>query len=61
MNEVRILASVENNNIVMYKEAFYDETQSCLCIIMEFVGGGDMLQKIETFRKKKLKFSEKMA
>ena len=30
LNEVRILASIDNENIVSYKEAFVDETSSCL-------------------------------
>jgi NIMA (never in mitosis gene a)-related kinase len=30
LNEVRILASVKSNFVVSYKEAFFDETESCL-------------------------------
>jgi len=30
LNEVRILASIRNNNIVAYKEAFIDEATSDL-------------------------------
>ena len=44
-----------------YKEAFYDEASKSLCIIMDFAGGGDLLQKINLFKKEKLKFSEKMS
>ncbi len=30
INEVRILASVKNNYVISYKEAFYDEDEYCL-------------------------------
>ncbi len=30
LNEVRILASVKSNFVVSYKEAFFDEAESCL-------------------------------
>ena len=30
LNEVRILASVRSNFVVSYKEAFFDESESCL-------------------------------
>ena len=43
LNEVRILASIKDPYIIGYKEAFYDEDSSCLCIIMEYAGGGDIL------------------
>jgi len=42
INEVRILASVQDKNIISYKEAFYDETSQTLCIIMELASGGDL-------------------
>ena len=43
LNEVRILASIKDPYIVAYKEAFYDEDSLCLCIVMEYAGGGDIL------------------
>ena len=30
LNEVRILASVKSNYVISYKEAFFDEGESCL-------------------------------
>jgi NIMA (never in mitosis gene a)-related kinase len=30
LNEVRILASVKSNFVVSYKEAFFEESESCL-------------------------------
>ena len=35
LNEVRILASVKSNYVVSYKEAFFDEKDRTLCIVME--------------------------
>ena len=46
LNEVRILASIENKNISAYKEAFFDESSNSLCIVMEFADGGDLYNKI---------------
>ena len=30
LNEVRILASIHNSNVISYKEAFFDDESSCL-------------------------------
>lgn len=38
LNEVRILASLTNSHLISYKEAFYDEKLSLLCIVMEWAG-----------------------
>lgn len=43
LNEVRILASIKSVNIISYKDAFYDEGSSSLCIIMDFASKGDVL------------------
>ena len=43
---MRILASIENKNIIAYKEAFFDEQSSSLCIVMDFADGGDLYNKI---------------
>lgn len=42
LNEVRILASIRNPYIISYKEAFIDEEQQALCIVMEFADDGDV-------------------
>lgn len=42
LNEVRILASIEHENIIGYKEAFFEEQTNTLCIVMEFADGGDL-------------------
>lgn len=56
LNEVRLLASIEDDYIVAYKvklnikyykkEAFIDEESQTLCIVMELLQGGDVLKKI---------------
>ena len=45
LTEVRILASMKNDNIVAYKEAFIEN--NCLYIVMEYMNNGDLFQKIE--------------
>ena len=50
LNEVRILASIDHPNVISYKEAFYEEKSSTLCIVMEYADGGDLLNKIERIR-----------
>ena len=57
LNEVRILASVKSNFVVSYKEAFFDEKDNTLCIVMEFADRGDLYQKIVE-HKKTAKFFE---
>ncbi len=42
LNEVRILASIKNEFVISYKEAFIDEASASLCIIMEFADNGDL-------------------
>ena len=47
LNEIRILASLEDKFIIGYKDAFIDEESSTLCIVMEFASGGDVSRKIK--------------
>ena len=58
LNEVRILASVKSNYVVSYKEAFFDEKDRTLCIVMEFADKGDLLQKITEHKKHSIFFDE---
>lgn len=46
LNEVRILASINDPTIVAYKEAFFEDASSSLCLVMEFADDGDLYQKI---------------
>ena len=58
LNEVRILASVKSNFVVSYKEAFFDEKDNTLFIIMEFADRGDLYQKIVQHKKSAILFEE---
>ena len=51
LNEVRILASVKSNFVISYKEAFIDEDDTNLCLVMEYADKGDLYQKICQFKK----------
>jgi NIMA (never in mitosis gene a)-related kinase len=33
LNEVRLLASIRHENVIAYKEAFFDDKTRCLCIV----------------------------
>lgn len=48
LNEIRILCSIDHPNIVGYKEAFLQDNK--MCVVMEFVGGGDLSEKIAKCR-----------
>ena len=58
LNEVRILASVRSTFVIAYKEAFIDENDKSLCIIMEYADKGDLYQKIVQFKKLKYLIEE---
>ena len=58
LNEVRILASLHNINIVAYKEAFYDEESKTLNIVLEFADDGDLESKIQKNIKSRSSFNE---
>lgn len=46
LNEVRILASINNSYVAAYKQAFFDESSSSLCIVMDYADDGDVFQRI---------------
>ena len=48
---MRILASINNSNVASYKEAFFEESTSSLCIVMEYADGGDLQTKINTLKR----------
>ena len=60
VNEVRILASVNHPNVIGYKEAFWDEKDNSLNIVMEYADDGDLQTKINKMRKERLRFEENM-
>jgi NIMA (never in mitosis gene a)-related kinase len=47
LNEVRILASIEHETIIGYKEAFFDDQSSCLCLVMDLADDQDLYQKLK--------------
>ena len=53
------MASIRHPNVIGYKEAFFEEATSCLCIIMEHADGGDLLEKINNHKKKLTFFPER--
>jgi len=60
LNEVRILASIKNPYVIGYKEAFFEDNGSNLCIVMEYAGGGDIYNKILQHQKSKTYFKEEI-
>ena len=51
LNEIRILASVKSTFVISYKEAFIEEEDKSLCLVMEYADKGDLYQKIVQFKK----------
>jgi NIMA (never in mitosis gene a)-related kinase len=58
LNEVRILASIKSPFVIGYKEAFIEEKDKSLCIVMEYAEQGDLYQKICQLRKMHLFMEE---
>ena len=58
INEVRILASINDHNVVQYKEVFVDKNYNSLCIVMEYADNGDLYQKIVKCQDDNVLFSE---
>lgn len=42
LNEVRILASISHETIIGYKEAFFEDATSCLCLVMDYADDNDL-------------------
>ena len=59
LNEIRLLASIKSNYIISYKEAFYEEKENSLIIIMEYADNGDLDKKIKNLIKNNKYFEEK--
>ena len=58
LNEVRILASIKSPFIISYKEAFIEESDKSLCIVMEYADDRDLYQKICQYKKMNLLMEE---
>ena len=52
LNEIRVLASIKSKYVVNYKEAFLDEKDSSLCLVMEYADRGDLENRIKEQKKK---------
>jgi NIMA (never in mitosis gene a)-related kinase len=50
------LASYNDEYIIGYKEAFYDDTSASLCVVMEFASGGDILKRNQTHIKNRTRY-----
>lgn len=59
LNEVRILASINHQNVIGYKEAFFEDATNTLCVVMEHADGGDLLNLINTKKRNKEVLGEK--
>jgi NIMA (never in mitosis gene a)-related kinase len=44
--------SYRNINIISYKESFFEDATSCLCIVMDLADGGDLYNKMMQYKKK---------
>ena len=60
VNEIRILASVSHPNIVGFKEAFWNDKNKTLNIVMEYCDDGDLETKINVMKRNKQKFEESL-
>ena len=58
VNEIRMLASISHPNIIGYKEAFWNEKNKTLNIVMEYCDDGDLETKIDVMKRNKQKFDE---
>lgn len=59
LNEVRILASIEDPHVVSYKDSFFDELTKTFCIVTEFLDGGDLAHLIAKYKSGKRIMEEK--
>lgn len=53
LNEIRFLASIRHKNVVGFLEAFLENNESELCIVMEYCGCGDLSAKVERYKKRR--------
>ena len=60
VNEVRILASISHKNVIGYKEAFWNEKNKTLNIVMEYCDDGDLETKIKLTKRNKQRFEESL-
>lgn len=47
LNEIRILASVDSAYVVKFREAYLDQINKNLCLVMDFASDGDLSNLIK--------------
>ena len=60
VNEIRILASISHQNVIGYKEAFWNEKNKTLNIVMEYCDDGDLETKIKIMKRNRQRFEESL-
>ena len=60
VNEIRILSSISHPNVIGYKEAFFNDKNQTLNIVMEYCDDGDLETKIKNMKRNKQKFEESL-
>lgn len=58
LNEIRLLSSIDSPFIVSYKDAFIENKE--IVIVMEYIAGGDLAQKIQEALKQRTLFPEEL-
>ena len=58
LNEIRILASISHQNIIGYKESFYDLPANTLNLVLEYADDGDLQSQITHHKQHKTYFPE---
>ena len=58
LNEIRILASIKSDHVISYKEAFIENKEQILNLVMEFANKGDLFQKITYYKQMQKSFEE---
>lgn len=58
LNEIRILASISEEYVIKFKDAFFDEVSNSLCIVMEYANGGDLSKLISRHKQMNRKIPE---
>ena len=58
LNEIRILASISHQNIIGYKESFYDSPANTLNLVLEYADDGDLQSQITHHKQHKTYFPE---
>ena len=59
LNEINFLSSISHQNIIEYKESFYEEETGTLNLVLEYANEGDLNTKIKIQKSKKIHFKEK--